>query len=218
MKFYFIMLLIMGQVMAHDHPSVHGMLVVGKQKVYLSHLPMFHSPHDYQAILEVELTPEALRAYRLALENSTEKVFTLVPETFVLPQMIQSPRPFKADLFAGHFERGGKKIVSQLTVKIKQVVFFKKFQPQAIRPLIGKFIVFGNEHEQFLAHEITKRPDFDQILELRASPSITEKLQDHPSFGTELGNNDVTPLSAPQIVGDFAIEEQIYLEKGDLEM
>lgn len=28
--------------------SVHGMLIFGKEKIYASHLPMFHPPHDYQ--------------------------------------------------------------------------------------------------------------------------------------------------------------------------
>ncbi len=41
-----------GAVSAEDEESVHGMLIVGEQTVFLSHLPIFGSPHDYQVILE----------------------------------------------------------------------------------------------------------------------------------------------------------------------
>ncbi len=41
---------------AHD---VHGMMIVGGETVYLSHLPMFgHPHHDIQAILEATLAGE----------------------------------------------------------------------------------------------------------------------------------------------------------------
>ena len=33
---------------AQDPPDIHGMAVIGQKSVFLSHLPMFGSPHDYQ--------------------------------------------------------------------------------------------------------------------------------------------------------------------------
>jgi hypothetical protein len=39
-----------------DEPATHGMAVIGQKSVFLSHLPMFGSPHDYQVIVEAELT------------------------------------------------------------------------------------------------------------------------------------------------------------------
>jgi hypothetical protein len=50
--------------MLHEHehgqekPGFHGMVLFGEQTAYLSHLPMFMSPHDYQAIFEVTLSKE----------------------------------------------------------------------------------------------------------------------------------------------------------------
>jgi hypothetical protein len=41
----------------HDHPDpnatfgTHGMLLFGEETLYLSHLPMFMSPHNFQVIL-----------------------------------------------------------------------------------------------------------------------------------------------------------------------
>ena len=39
-----------------DRPSVHGMLLFGKENLYASHLPMFHAPHDYQVIFKLNLS------------------------------------------------------------------------------------------------------------------------------------------------------------------
>jgi hypothetical protein len=39
-----------------EHPAVHGMLMVGEARVLMSHLPMFHAPHDQQIILETSLS------------------------------------------------------------------------------------------------------------------------------------------------------------------
>ena len=40
---------------SEDKPATHGMLIFGTNKIYASHLPMFHSPHNYQVILELDL-------------------------------------------------------------------------------------------------------------------------------------------------------------------
>ena len=50
-----------------EEPNFHGMVLVGEKRAYLYHLPMFHSPHDYQAIFEVSLTSDdadVMPAYR----------------------------------------------------------------------------------------------------------------------------------------------------------
>jgi hypothetical protein len=183
-----------------DPQSVHGMAVVGNQKVYLSHLPMFHSPHNYQVILEVRLSPAAHSAYLKAKAGSNETLYTLVPQAFVLPEMTAHPQPFKADLYQGHFERGGAVIASGLTVTITQVLYFKKFVPGAQKPSQEKYILFGNTQEQFLAHEITARPDFDQLLSVVADAE-----------GLEAGAKTEVKLS------DVQVKQSLYLETGDLQ-
>src|SRR5438128_933955 len=86
--------------LAADPPATHGMLLFGKSKIYVSHLPMFHSPHDYQMLAELELPPAALSAYKKSLaEHPAETVYTLVPERFSLPLMVAHPQPFRAELF-----------------------------------------------------------------------------------------------------------------------
>jgi hypothetical protein len=201
-----------------DHPSVHGMAMVGTHKIYLSHLPMFHSPHDYQAILEVSLSAEGQEKYLQSKASSSETLYTLVPESFVLPEMIANPKPLKASLFKGHFERDGVEIVSDITVTITKVLYFMKFSPQAKQPLDANYLIFGNAQEQFAAHTITAKPDFDQLLSISTSPELTAELEKKSIVQkTFAGKKNQEPLQAPEVLNnEIEVKQNLYLEFGDL--
>lgn len=207
---------------SHDAPSTHGMLLVGKSTLYLSHLPMFHSPHDYQVILEAQLDTASQAAYLKALGSSAETVYTIVPESFVLPDMINKPRPFRAQLYQGHFERGGKVIALSVTVSIKQVLHFKKFNPADRHPLVGSYILFGNTKEQFLAHAITAKPDFDQIVSVEMEAPALQEMSRHRSLAVSFPLlMNAEPLAQASVqaskdLGKFKVKSVLYLETGDL--
>ena len=150
-----------------DMPDVHGMLVIGKETAFLSHLPMFDHPHhSYQVLLEVTFTKPGSNAhadYVSDRRSTGTKVYTLVPERFVLLDLVSTDpeKPartsFKGTIFRGHFERGGKKIIENVEVNVTRVVHFRRFEPLT-------YMLFGKGQELFLAHLITKPPDFDQVL------------------------------------------------------
>lgn len=225
MKFLVFIVLSMcvfAQAHQHDPASVHGMLIVGENKIYLSHLPMFHNPHDYQVIFEAEFGNEAKQIYLAQKGSSSETVYTLVPESFVLPEMIANPKAFHAKIYKGHFERGGKLIADHVIVQIKKLVFAKKFKPMQPKPSEGTYILFGNEQEQFLAHEITSAPDFDQILSVQADAQL---LGDGLSVRLTLPEQDnVTALPAEGSFGAIVNAQKaslksmqnLYVEWGDL--
>ena len=166
-------------------PSVHGMLMVGSGPVYLSHLPMFHSPHDYQVLLEVEMLKtgeDPLFTYVQDRQVTGEKIYTVVPETFVLPELFTPAgapqrKTFKADVVRGHFERGGTEFLSGVTFKVKRVVFSKKFEANAAALPNLQYLVFGNEKELFAAHIISKKPDFDHVVSVRVKEGILNEQQ-----------------------------------------
>ncbi len=151
--------------MAADKPSVHGMLIFGTHTIYASHLPLFHAPHNYQVILELELNKDAkekfIKDQQLHPEFTT---YTFEPERFVLPDKINSKGSFKANLYRGHFERGGVKIADSINIKILAVIFFKQFDPAAPRQANAVYLLFGNGKEQFAVHQISNKPDFEQII------------------------------------------------------
>jgi hypothetical protein len=146
----------------HPQAAVHGMLVVGERTVYLSHLPMFgHPRHDVQAILEVRLTgdeQEVQATYAEDRRRSGEPVYTLEPEHFVT-----------GTLYRGHFERGGDPLLQHVTVTVDQVVHFRQFDPEADKPVIQHYLLFGRGDERFLAHLITSPPDFDQVVSVQVT-------------------------------------------------
>jgi hypothetical protein len=173
----------------HDHhhggpTGIHGMLIVGERNVYLSHLPMFQNPrdpqphvHDFQAILEVTFTNEGSdpqATYADDREQTQTKIYTLVPEEFSLPDVVSTApdhpplRSFRGRIFRGHFEKGGRPITDAV-VNVLDAVHFRKFDPDAQGLSQLEYLLFGKGPELFLAHRITKPPDFDQVLSVQVT-------------------------------------------------
>lgn len=203
-----------------DKPSTHGMAIFGKDKIYGSHLPMFHSPHNYQIILELSFDEKTKQQFiKDQNEHPEFATYTLEPETFVLPEMIANTRAFKASIYRGHFERGGIKIAESVIVKIAEVIYFKQFTLDAIKPKSSDFILFGNKKEQFAVHHISNVPDFDQILQIKT----TEKLDKYKILSFDDTTNAPIGVSGNTIevnTADKTIKidllKQLYLEFQDL--
>jgi hypothetical protein len=85
-----------------NKPSVHGMLIFGKKNSYALHLPLFHTPHDYQIILQLKLSLAAQQKFLKDQQLHPEfTAYTIEPKRFVLPDMIGRPKPFKVNLYRG---------------------------------------------------------------------------------------------------------------------
>ncbi|MBS1971118.1 MAG: hypothetical protein JSU04_12460 [Bdellovibrionales bacterium] len=199
-----------------DRPSTHGMAVVGTQHIYLSHLPMFHSPHDYQVILEVTLDTASQAQYLKMKATTGSELITMVPETFVLPEMVAHPRPFKAAFYRGHFERGGSVFIDEASVTISKVIYFNKFSPTENKHTEARFILFGDKKEQFLAHQITVKPDFDQLLSVEAQGFQEKNNGDVLVFKDRNNDQALNPgeIETPDI--KIQVKTNLYLEFGDL--
>jgi hypothetical protein len=211
-----------------DIPAVHGMLFFGGQKLYVSHLPMYHAPHDYQAIAQVSIGPEAQAAY-LADQKAHpgQKLYTLAPEKFVLPEKMQAGKKFHGVLFRGHFEKDGVAI-EEVTVRLEKVILFQKLDPNATVPTTYQAIAFGSFGEVFLAHLIGGEPNFDQILPVSLKSSeMVELLEKQPYLSLSFKNQpgDKPLLDNAVVVGEMTnpalsdliiVFPQIYLEFDDL--
>lgn len=168
-----------------DAPNTHNMLVFGQHTIYLSHLPMFDgvasnkmaytSPHRYQVILAADFRhgTKALNNLYFADRSTNAKVriYTLNPENFVLSRLnIGDKRAahltqFKATVFRGHLEKGGKALSGLTDIDVKvRVVRFKQFDPHVTKPQNLSYLLIGNAQETYLIHDIVGPPDFDQVL------------------------------------------------------
>jgi hypothetical protein len=206
-----------------DEPATHGMLLFGQEKIYVSHLPMFGPPHNYQIIMEIELSAADKVTYlKDIVENPKTNYYTLAPEKFVLAEMVENPKPFKADIFRNHFERAGHSLILQnVTVTIKQVIYKKRFDDAPASLKTSNYLLFGNDKEQYIAHLINKRPDFDDIRSVKAvlpkGKIITEMI---------LNDKKNTPLSSKSqnVVGktkdgkslSLTLGKQLYIEVDEL--
>jgi hypothetical protein len=161
-----------------EPPGIHGMLVFGGEAIYVSHLPMFMPQHRYQGIWEVSFGEEGDRAYRAerARSGNAGKIFTLEPrEKFRLPELTSGRTSFKADVFLGHFEREGHRLLlPNATVTLRRQVHWHPFRAAHARPTPLTYALFGKGKETYLAHWISTAPNFDQILAITPAKPIAE--------------------------------------------
>jgi hypothetical protein len=228
-----------------DHPDIHGMAILVRKRdssVYLSHLPMFsHDRHRYQVILEASLTKRSTPEGDLRKDQATHKalLYTLQPEEFSLPDLFQPDpklphrRSFNATIYRGHFERGGMPILDDVMCNVERVIYVSKFNPAAQELPELEYLLFGDREEQFLAHLITKPPDFDQLLAAKIDDSTLtdeELRRGVPVVFPGRSNTIEARLGTCQrLVGhrradeastvELQIEtcEEVYFETGDLE-
>ena len=164
------------QEIGQEDPDFHGMLVLGGETVYISHLPMFHAVHRYQGIWEVSFGAEGDREYRAerARPANAKQIFTLAPkEDFRLPELTTTKRSFRGNLFVGHFERRDNRLLlADVTVTLKRLVHFHPFKRDHQLPEGLTYLLFGTGNERFLAHWISVAPNFDQILVVSPNASI----------------------------------------------
>lgn len=177
-----------------DEAGGHGMAMIGRKTVFLSHLPMFGPPHDYQVILEAELARAGADPQQAYFEdrqnNPDDRLYTLKPVPFVLPHILpvegNTPKEtsFIGSVFRGHFEREETHptpVASGVTVNVKNVIHGRKFTPDAPPPESLEYILFGLGDETFLAHLITSPPDFDQLIQVTLDHEVSaEELRKGP--------------------------------------
>jgi hypothetical protein len=187
---------------------------------------MFHSPHDYQIILKLEFASDGNQKYLDDRKtHPQELVYTIEPEVFVLPELVNHTKKFKSNVYRGHFERGGVMIAEDVSVTIQQVIYFRQFKNDTMKPAHLKYILFGNSKEQFLAHLISARPDFDEIVSVKSKSEITDVLNSSPYKIVEFNEkdsrkgfswkNNSAKFDASDI--EFNHHNTLYIELGDLE-
>lgn len=213
---------------AADPPSTHGMLIFGTDTIYLSHLPMFHRPHDYQGIFTAKLPADAREVFLTHQKDHPEFPFyTLVPEEFVLPEMAESHAPFKAQIVAGHFERPGHEtIVEETMVEFVRTLNFVKLKAATPAATELQYFLFGAPGAFFVAHVIGGKPNFDHVLSaadvpepvaalVKTSEIVKLTLEGDPKKPARTGVTKAKVGAGTKF--PLNLKRSIYTEHGDLQ-
>lgn len=193
--------------MAHDASyGSHGMALFGdKDGLYASHLPLFRAPHDVQAVLQVRLAdPQQDRALRARMHGSTA-LWTIDPAHFELsrldPASASPLRGFGADIYSGHFERGGERQYARAQFVVEKVVYFQRLDPSMRTRAEAEYLPAG----KYLFKRLDSRPDYDHIVKLAAPASGPLRVGKK-----DLSNPEAALGSLVPVVGT------VYFETGDL--
>lgn len=152
--------------------AVHGMVIFGGsaegKTLYASHVPMFHQPHDFQAIFEISVSRprvEVEKLYRAkAFKEGKQLLMTLKPRPFVLPQLLSGKvNSFVAEIYQGNFEDGGVKILDGVTVTVNKIVHQHQLKLSA-EPVNLSYLILK---DGYAAHLIAAPNSFDEIVQLK---------------------------------------------------
>jgi hypothetical protein len=148
------------------------MLAFGRTTLFLSHFPSFMAPHDTQLVLEASLEGAngSLQDVWLRERQShpDQGAYVMKPEAFGLSTLF-TPDPPARGSFMATFFRGGEEAIPELadvTVRVTDVVYAQKLD-QSVTFDELRYILFGRGDELFLAHLLSRPPDFDQIVSVR---------------------------------------------------
>ncbi|HYO65845.1 MAG TPA: hypothetical protein VEU33_07170 [Archangium sp.] len=158
--------------------GVHGMVLFGAgQRLYASHIPMFHRPHDVQLLASVSLEHPELPAGR----DFSDATYTLEPERFDLDALAQGKlKQFRATVFRGNFEGGGTPLHRDVTVRVEKVEQVRLLDGQAPEPAELRYQVVGSGKEVWLVHVLSRAPDFDQVVKVSLDTPLARKGADLP--------------------------------------
>jgi hypothetical protein len=155
----------------------------------------------------------------------------------VLQELVSPTAPlthFAATVFRGHLEKGGVAIeaLTNVDVHVKQIAHSHSFQGSDKQKTLT-YVLFGGADERFLAHFITKAPDFDQLLSVTLTGQLPppEELQrgatlEVPGRGVKPADRLEPKQSVPargHVIGahqfldlHVVVNAELYFEEGEL--
>lgn len=148
--------------------GAHGMAVFGDgEQLFASHLPMFHAPHDHQLVMQIRLSNSDADASLRASLAREPTLWTIDPEPFALRELWTGARnTFRAKLFQGHFERGGRLVHRRVQVEVIRVVEHRALIPSAACEPSSHYSVLHTQKNLFAFKQIRCKPDFDHLIRL----------------------------------------------------
>ncbi|WP_127534457.1 hypothetical protein [Paenibacillus kobensis] len=158
-------------------PDIHGFVMLGRNTLFLEHLPMFNMEnHEYQCILEASIPPEAMQACNQQRDQSPTIPLVLAnlsSDLFTLPDVASGRRTsFEAEIVIWETDNPdtNPRLIPQVTVTVRRIVHDRHFNALFQRPSMLTYLLFGREDEVFLSHYLNQAPEFMHLLQAAAVP------------------------------------------------
>ncbi|MCH8619458.1 hypothetical protein [Undibacterium sp. TS12] len=203
--------------------GVHGMVLFGNSEgMYVSHLPMFHAPHDYQVVLQIRCADAKLdKLIKRRLEQKPV-LWTMEPEQFEMARLALDAKVplniFRANVVLGHFERGGTTEYRNVPVVVEKTVIFRQLSPAMRNSDMTKYQQIGKGQKRFLLKEIDSRPDFDHVLAVSLPANVTtEDIQLKKTGLHAASEADFLKVLQDKVGKPVSILGTVYLDHADLE-
>ncbi|WP_299493820.1 hypothetical protein [uncultured Shewanella sp.] len=156
----------------HKATGVHGMVLLQiNQHFYASHLPLAHSIHAQQVVFRLSVNAADKQVIKSIMKG--HHLVTLMPERFDLHRLMdQNLTSFKTDIFAGHFERGGSKVLSDVRIHIDEIILSQPMPSAGVSTSNGVYYQRAlNTDDILFIHKIATNPSFDHIFLGKITPN-----------------------------------------------
>ncbi|MEY8213477.1 MAG: hypothetical protein RPR97_03230 [Colwellia sp.] len=144
------------------YKGVHGMVLVTQgSSIYASNLPLYKKPHNVQLLYKLNNTNLAV------LQTVRDSQFiTIKPKPFNLQRLMRGEKMvIQADLYAGHFERGGMLVYENISLSFDKKLYVRTFddiKPSSIKQEYD--VISLRKNYKIYIHRIQQAPSFDHIL------------------------------------------------------
>ena len=180
--------------------AVHRFILLGRAQVFAYHLALFQIPaHQYQAVLEVDLTEPAKGKYLTDLDTPKDPAYTYfytcsTLEHFPLVDIATGARR-SLQVERVEVDAEGRRRFTPLAGAVGDIRVrndgVRHFEPTGgPYPASLTYLLFGRGHEVYLAHQLARRPHWDEVIEatgfggvdqatLDRVPTVTTRLPEH---------------------------------------
>lgn len=142
--------------------AVHGFVIVNSNSSLFAYvMPTYSKPQDVQLLYRLSTKDPNLRY----LVRDADLV-TMKPERFNLQRLMRNESfSVKADVYMGHFQRGGERIYEQYEVTFDELLYSRALNELASPTSTQVYEkVDVSNSMSILVHQIQKKPSYDQLI------------------------------------------------------
>jgi hypothetical protein len=144
-----------------SHVGVHGMVLFGHDKIYVSHIPTFGAPHNFQGVLEVAIesgVPSTSQSF-------SDELYTIRPSSMSLYDLLHGTlKSFTGTIFKGNFEAGGRPVFRNVKFAVKRLLLERPLSPSTPASADLRYLAVGTAADPYLVHLLDAPSTFDQIV------------------------------------------------------